>query len=240
MCSGRRSASSVLGAPAQPLFHGANARRTTALGRDRCPGHDRSCRAQHVPRRLQTRCAKRPLAPSLSWRFAEGFNDSPTRRRQPTTAMAVEPDCSQLFHDGSYWRILTFRIASLEVRKGRLHLSGRHRRMTLFAHLRRLSDVSNRRKPDISFGGRERRGWAESRPIGVASGGTRVRAIADIQLRARSTLHRPSRTFVIGFSPEVLLLPCGLQNRIGVHTLARIRNSLTPRISRRTALPPVF
>jgi hypothetical protein len=119
MCSGRRSASSVLGAPAQPLFHGANARRTTALGRDRCPGHDRSCRAQHVPRRLQTRCATRPLAPSLSWRFAEGFNDSPTRRRQPTTAMAVEPDCSQLFHDGSYWRILTFRIASLEVRKGR-------------------------------------------------------------------------------------------------------------------------
>jgi hypothetical protein len=47
-------------------------------------------------RAMTDRCATRPLAPSLSWRFAEGFNDSPTRRRQPTTAMTVEPECSQL------------------------------------------------------------------------------------------------------------------------------------------------
>src|SRR5580704_13680164 len=54
------------------------------------------------------------------------------------------------FTDGSYWRVLTVHLASLEAAKGRLHLSGRHRRMTLFVHLRRLSDVSNRRKPDIT------------------------------------------------------------------------------------------
>src|SRR4029077_5955213 len=47
-----------------------------------------------------------------------------------------------LFHDGSYWRVLTVRIASLEVRKGRLHLSGRHRRMTLFALTGRLESTT--------------------------------------------------------------------------------------------------
>ena len=81
---------------ASPLnfFHGANAGRTTALGQDRCPGHDRSCRAQHAPRRPQ-KCATRPLAPSLSWCLAEGFNGTPARRRHPTTAMALEPQCLQ-------------------------------------------------------------------------------------------------------------------------------------------------
>jgi Tetratricopeptide repeat len=48
------------------------------------------------------------------------------------------------FTDGSYWRVLTVHLASLEAAKGRLHLSGRHCRMMLFAHLRRLSDVLDR------------------------------------------------------------------------------------------------
>jgi hypothetical protein len=142
MCSGRRSASSVLGAPAQPLFHGANAGRTTALGRDRCPGHDRSCRARHVPRRLQTRCATRPLAPSLSWRFAEGFNDAQLDDDSLPQQWQSNRSVRSLFHDGSYWRVLTVRIASLEVRKGRLHLSERHRRMTLFALTGRLESTT--------------------------------------------------------------------------------------------------
>src|ERR1700722_1703986 len=66
------------------------------------------------------------------------------------------------FTDGSYWRVLTVHIASLEVRKGRLHLSGRHRRMTVFVHLRRLSDVSNRRKPAIVDRYLGRLNWADS------------------------------------------------------------------------------
>jgi hypothetical protein len=74
-----------------------------------------------------------------------------------------------LFHDGSDWRVLTVRIASLEVRKGRLHLSGRHRRMTVFAHLRRLSDVSNRREADVADRGVGRLMWAGSALIGTAS-----------------------------------------------------------------------
>jgi hypothetical protein len=44
--------------------------------------------------------------------------------------------------------------------------------------------------------------WAESAPRGVASGRTGVRAIADIQLRARSTLHRPERKFPTGSVPN--------------------------------------
>ena len=128
MCSGRRSASSVLGAPAQPLFHGANAERTTALGRDRCLGHDRSCRAQHAPRRLQTRCATRPLAQSLSWSLAEGFNDTQLDDDSLPQQWQSNRSVRSLFHDGSYWRVLTVRIASLEVRKGRLNLSERHRK----------------------------------------------------------------------------------------------------------------
>jgi hypothetical protein len=46
------------------------------------------------------------------------------------------------FTDGSYWRVLTVHIASREVRKDRLHLSGRHRRMTLFALTRRLESTT--------------------------------------------------------------------------------------------------
>src|SRR5580704_18341065 len=73
------------------------------------------------------------------------------------------------FTDGSYWRVLTVHLASLEAAKGRLHLSGRHRRMTLFVHLRRLSDVSNRREPDIVNRDGGRRIWVETGSIRLAS-----------------------------------------------------------------------
>jgi hypothetical protein len=48
-----------------------------------------------------------------------------------------------------------------------------------------------RRKPDISFGGRERRGWADSAPTGAASGATGVRVIAVIA----DTVQRPFLVF---------------------------------------------
>jgi hypothetical protein len=60
------------------------------------------------------------------------------------------------------------------------------------AHVRRERlNVANRRIADVADRERGRLNWADSALAGVASGMTGVRAIADIQLRARSTLHRP-------------------------------------------------
>jgi hypothetical protein len=52
----------------------------------------------------------------------------------------------------------------------------------------------SRRKPAVADRDLGRLNWAGSAPTGVSSGRTGIRAIADIQLRARSTLHRPKGT----------------------------------------------
>jgi hypothetical protein len=54
------------------------------------------------------------------------------------------------------------------------------RKRPLFAHLRRLSEVSNRRKADIACRDCERRKWADSARSGVASGMTGVHAKAAV------------------------------------------------------------
>jgi hypothetical protein len=60
----------------------------------------------------------------------------------------------------------------------------------LFAHLRRLSDVSNRRLADVADRGLGRLNWADSRPKRVASGRTGPRAKAVIPLRGVSIFCR--------------------------------------------------
>ena len=59
------------------------------------------------------------LLQSLSWRLAEGFNEQPESTTTPYHSKGTRTrSVPSRFHDGSYWRVLTVHIASLEVRKG--------------------------------------------------------------------------------------------------------------------------